>query len=150
MPEAPVSVGLRSFLHKWSSDSHNKWDIRVFECGGGGDCLFHAIREGLHVLRESYTEKYEFLFREYKEHITTAKGLRRLAANTLVAQGHEDFLNKVIDFKNDERTAEWHDSWSPRLALLTSNLAILEDESVTRVNAIQYDCDMISIDREST
>ena len=66
----------------------------------------------------------------------------------MVAEGHEEFLNKVIDLKDDERTEEWHDAWSPSFELMMNNLAILQDPAVTRVNAVQYEDGLISIDRE--
>ena len=149
LPERPVSKLLQSFIRKLSTSTQKQWSLKVFDCGGGGDCLFHTIREGLNVLREEYREKYDALFTEHGAMINTETGLRRLAARKLVTEGHEEFLNKVLDFKDNEKTEEWYDKWSPLFELHTNNFGFLSESTVTRVNAVEYGTDKICIDREN-
>ena len=58
-------------------------------------------------------------------------------------------MNKVLDFKDNEKTGEWYDTWFPSVELQRSNLGFLGDSTVTRVNAVEYGTDRISFDREN-
>ena len=144
-----VSNELAAFVRKLGANRSKEWTLKAFECGSGGDCLFHSIFAGVNVLREEYRDKYAEAFAKNGGLLTSAKGIRCLAAKTLVAEDHAEFLNKIIVRKNDELSVQWNDAWSPRDALVSSNLEILTDPSITRVNGVQYDNDMISVVKES-
>ena len=94
LPQSHVSSSLQAFIRTLNSSTRHVWNLKAFECGGAGDCLFHTIKEGINVLKVEYEDVYNNLFAQHGELITTAQGLRYLSAKALVAEGHEDFLNK--------------------------------------------------------
>ena len=139
-----VSSQLQHFISNLGSQADARWFLAAEEFGGGGDCLFHAIRGGLNELREKYNDKYEEIHQNHKHMIETSQGLRGLAAKGISDDEDEVFMNLVMNFKVDESTHEWKDSWSPTEELIQSNFHVLADVAVTRVNGLEFPNERIS------
>ena len=50
-----------------------------------------------------------------------------------------------MNFKVDESTPGWNDAWLPTKEIIRSNLHVLADPNVTRVNAIDFDNDLAGL-----
>ena len=82
--------------------------------------------------------------------IESSNGLRRLAAKSIVSAEDEVFMNVLMNLKVDESTPGWNDAWLPTEEIIRSNLHVLADPNVTRVNVIDFDNDLISCQLSNT
>ena len=133
LPSLPLvrTVLVAPALQRYVKGLGGQLSLAALECGGGGDCLFHAVGAGLEAVREAFPETRASLG-AYCPAAPGAKGrgevvgfLRGFVADTFRAMPPEELLNFVMAAANQERSPGWQDKWSPRRVLADVGLSVL-------------------------
>ena len=135
-----VHAALQHFSTNLAREQGEQWTISAFECGGGGDCLFHSIQRGLESLREKTPITYLALATQYGNNILSAAGLRQITASQITSQPDVEFLNQMLAFRLNATQGYWQDGWSPEELLIDNGFGYLT-EGVTRINGVQFEGD---------
>ena len=138
-----VSHGLRH----WGQQRLNL-NFEAIEAGGGGDCLFLSIAEGLKELacsKPSFTNTacYSLLdLGSDASAIDLAKTLRRVVGLRVSEKPPEEFLDLMLTWTLTEKAAPdaWYDGWSPSQAMTECGCGFLMNfENIRAVGCVAGD-----------
>lgn len=85
--------------------SNNKYQFAVHESGGGGDCLFHSISEGIEIANSISK------FKENRK--LSAKGLRKIVSDSILEWDQNKFNEYIEIARISKMYGEWTDKWDP-------------------------------------
>ena len=118
------------FINNKIKECNENYKLYSIETGGGGDCLYHSITKGIDLLKKKGINVYnpnifgwpnaEALRRPKKPRdVITMKDISIASAlninnEFIKPNGIKDFLNKYVQFLNEEFNEQWGDNWSPK------------------------------------
>ncbi len=116
--------------------SDGKYILGIMETGGGGDCLFSTISEGI---------KQAFINPHINQNqCFSVQELRKIVKDSIINWDSETFKNNLEIFKVLEDTGDWDDLWSPAEI---NNKIQLADQFFRKGNnhwGTDFDIDVIS------
>lgn len=128
-----ISPIMKKYIQKISNGNYI---LGIMETGGGGDCLFSSISEGI---------KQAFINPLINENqCFTVQELRRIVRNTIMNWNSETYKDNLEVFKALEETGEWDDLWSP--AEIKNKIELADQFLQTGNNhwGTDFDIDIIS------
>jgi len=128
-----VSKPLRDFI---GHISNNTYEIGSIETGGGGDCLYHSISEGIQQIKQEIPSLIGIKEELYNSgHRFDMLSLRRISAQGLENISLDKFVNYYINFLGQESSGTWMDQWSPYQLVTKIGGNLLQ---LTNFNVVHY------------
>ena len=107
-----VTKVLREYIDHISNGTHL---IGAIESGGGGDCLYHSISNGLGQIKQQFPSVIGMLESLYNgDQEFDMMSLRRISSLGLDNITNDAFINHYINFLGQESSGAWMDKWSPK------------------------------------
>ena len=130
LPTRPVAHGLQ----RWAQQQL-KLKLTALEAGGGGDCLFLSIAEGLQQLAQiqpNFKQNGCCMMLDFEADTPTfdvAKELRRMVGERVSEKPPEEFLDLMLTWAMTEKATpdQWFDGWSPSQVMHECGFGFLLD-----------------------